>query len=366
MKKVILGIALLIGVIVLGGWGYLQHPKFGKLPEGERLAMIERSPHYVDGEFHNLIDTPMLTEDRSTLSILIENLRSSSEGLRPEEDIPSVKTDLHALGADEDIVIWLGHSSYYVQLGGLRILIDPVFSIDAAPIPFANRAFAGTNAYSAEDFPPIDYLLMTHDHWDHLDYPSIASLKSQVGEVFTGLGVGAYFERWGYDPERVHEGDWYDSFELADGLTLHLLPARHYSGRMLTRNQTLWVGFALESPERKLFFSGDSGYGPHFAEIGQRFEGFDLVALDHGQYDSRWAFIHMTPEEAARAAEELGAAALLPGHVGKFSLARHTWEEPFERIAVASEGRDYRLLTPRIGDPIRLAVDDQLFSSWWE
>lgn len=366
MKKVIMGISLLIGVVVLGGWAYLQHPKFGKLPSAERLATIERSPNHVDGEFQNLIDTPTLTEDRSTLSILIENWRSGSEGLRPDDDIPSVKTNLHDLDIGEDLVIWLGHSSYYIQLAGNRILIDPVFSVDAAPVPFANRAFSGTNPYTVDDMPPIDYLLMTHDHWDHLDYPTIKALEPQVGEVFTGLGVGAFFERWGYDPEQVHEADWNDTFALESGLTIHVLPARHYSGRMLTRNRTLWVGFAIESPERRLFFSGDSGYGPHFAEIGQRFDGFDLVSLDHGQYDPRWAYIHMTPEEAAEAAEELGAAMLLPAHVGKFSLAQHPWQEPFERITAASEARDYRLVTPIIGEPIWLDDSEQRFSAWWE
>jgi L-ascorbate metabolism protein UlaG (beta-lactamase superfamily) len=329
--------------------------------------MPGRSPNYVEGSFRNLVDTPMFTEDRNFLSVLFENLRTSSEGLRPDDEIPSIGTDLRSLDPDDDLVIWLGHSSYYVQLGGKRILIDPVFSVDAAPVPFANRAFAGTNPYSAEDMPSIDYLLITHDHWDHLDYPSIMALESKVGEVVTGLGGGIYFEQWGYDPERVHQRDWNDTLELDNNLTLHVLPARHYSGRMLERNQTLWVGFVLETPEQRLLFSGDSGYGPHFADIGQRFDGFDLVALDHGQYDPRWAYIHMTPEEAAGAAEELGAAALLPAHVGKFALARHAWEDPFERIAAASEGRDYQLVTPLIGEPLRLTGDAlQTFSRWWE
>ncbi|MEQ5856859.1 MBL fold metallo-hydrolase [Halomonas sp. YLB-10] len=366
-RKMVTVIGTLAGVLLLGGWAYLQHPKFGELPEGNALATIKRSPNYVDGAFRNLVDTPMFTQNRSFLSVLVENLRASNEGLTPEDAIPSVKTDLQALNVDQDLVIWLGHSSYYVQLGGKRILIDPVFSEDAAPVPFANRAFAGTNPYSAEDIPSIDYLLITHDHWDHLDYPSITALKSKVGNVVTGLGVGAYFEQWGYDPENVHQHDWNDTLELDDELTLHVLAARHYSGRMLQRNQTLWVGFALETPERRLLFSGDSGYGPHFAEIGQRFDGFDLVALDHGQYDSRWAYIHMTPEEAAQAAEELRAAALLPAHVGKFALARHTWQEPFERIAAASQGREYRLVTPLIGEPLQLAGDAlPVVSHWWE
>jgi L-ascorbate metabolism protein UlaG (beta-lactamase superfamily) len=185
--------------------------------------------------------------------------------------------------------------------------------------------------------------------------------------VVTALGVGAYFQEWGYDSERITEGDWFDSFELGGGITLHLIPARHYSGRMLTRRQTLWVGFVLETPERRLLFSGDSGYGLHFAEIGKRFDGFDLVALDSGQYDARWAYIHMTPEEAAVAAEELGAELLLPAHVGRFALAKHAWDEPFQRISAASKEKDYQLVTPMIGEPIRLSDSTaQRFSAWWE
>jgi L-ascorbate metabolism protein UlaG (beta-lactamase superfamily) len=145
-----------------------------------------------------------------------------------------------------------------------------------------------------------------------------------------------------------------------------VLPARHYSGRLLTRNKSLWAGYAITTAGRRIFVSGDSGYGPHFAEIGHRFGGFDLVVLDTGQYDEQWPYIHMTPEEAAHAAQDLQADALLPGHVGKFSLARHSWDAPFRRIAAASEGRSYRLLTPMIGSPILLDDRQQRFSRWWE
>ncbi|PCF97614.1 MBL fold metallo-hydrolase [Vreelandella nigrificans] len=362
----LIAICLLAVISVAGIWAFLKHPQFGIPIEGERLALIERSPNYQNGEFRNQVETPMLTEQRSTLSIIIEDFRAGNERLRPEEDIPSLKTDLHNLDTDEDIVIWLGHSSYFVQLAGLRILIDPVFSENAAPIPRANVAFEGTNPYTADDMPDIDYLLVTHDHYDHLDYRSLLELEPKTSAVITSLGLGGYFEHWGYEPERIQEADWYDSFELENGLNVHVLPARHYSRRLFSRNQTLWVSFALETPERQLYFSGDSGYGPHFAEIGERFGNFDLVSLDHGQYDDRWAYIHMTPEEAAQAADELGAEALLPAHVGKFSLAQHAWDEPFQRITTASEGRNYRLATPLIGEPIRLADQDQRFSAWWE
>lgn len=345
---------------------YLQHPKFGRMPEGERLVRIQHSPNYVDGEFRNTIDTPMLTEGQSFFKVLFDNITTKGERLRPVDEIPAIKTDLHGLNPDEDRLVWLGHSSFLLQLSGKRILIDPVFSEGAAPIAAFNRAYAGTNDYSADDMPMIDALLITHDHWDHLDYPSVLSLNAKVRRVIAPLGIGSYFEEWGYELGRLDEGDWFDHFDLGDGVSVYLIPARHYSGRMLTRRKTLWAGFVLETPQRRLLFSGDSGYGPHFAEIGRRFDGFDLVSLDSGQYDPRWAYIHMTPEQAVQAAEDLGAKALMPAHVGRFTLAKHPWDEPFERISEASAHRAYRLVTPMIGEPVDLASGlGNPFKPWW-
>jgi L-ascorbate metabolism protein UlaG (beta-lactamase superfamily) len=360
-------IAVLLATSLAGGaWIYAQHPKFGKLPDGARLDTIKLSPHYSGAGFQNLIPTPMLAEDRSFVSELIGYLLVKNDHLVPTSPIPSVKTDLQSLDRNMDVVVWLGHSSYFVQLGGKRILIDPVFSVSAAPVPHVNKAFDGTNPYTAEDVPEIDYLLITHDHWDHLDYSTVTALRARTKTVVSGLSVGAHIELWGYDKHQIHEADWFSVLESGDGFAIHVLPARHYSGRLLTRNKTLWAGYALTTARRRIFVSGDSGYGPHFADVGRRFGGFDLVVLDTGQYDERWPYIHMTPEEAARAAQDLQANALLPGHVGKFSLARHSWDDPFWRITAASEGRSYRLLTPMIGSPIVLDDQQQRFSRWWE
>jgi L-ascorbate metabolism protein UlaG (beta-lactamase superfamily) len=363
ITKSILIIALLTA---LGVAAYLQHPVFGKLPEDERLARMEDSPHYIDGEFHNLIDTPMLTTDQSQFSMMMENLFRSRGNPRPPAAIRAIKTDLKALDVAEDMVVWLGHSSYFVQIGGQRILIDPVFSTNASPVPLTNTAFDGTSVYTAEDMPDIDVLLITHDHYDHLDYPSIQALQSKVRQVIAGLGIGAHFERWGYDAQKVHEADWYDTFSQSPELQIVVAPARHYSGRTLTRNQSLWVGFALLSSQRRVFFSGDTGYGPHFAELGRRHGPFDWVAVDAGQYDSRWANIHMNPEQAAQAADDLQAHAFTPAHVGRFSISPHDWDEPFKRVTVASQGRDHALWTAEIGRPIYLDGRTQEFTEWWQ
>lgn len=366
MIRTIKILAAIVALCALGTVAYLQHPLFGALPEGERLARIAQSSHHADGTFRNQVDTPMLTTDESQVSIMLSNVFGEKGNPRPQGSIPAIKTDLKALDAAQDLVIWLGHSSYFVQLGGQRILIDPVFSTNASPVPLTNVAFDGTSLYAADDMPEIDFLLMTHDHYDHLDYPSIQALQPKVKQVVTGLGVGAHFEAWGYDPKTVHEADWYETVQAVPGLKIHVTPARHFSGRTFTRDKSLWVGFALVSDQRRIFFSGDSGYAPHFAEVGQRYGPFDWVALDAGQYDPRWANVHMNPEQAAQAAEDLQARALTPGHVGRFSISPHDWDDPFKRITIASQGRSYALWTPEIGRLIHLDGREQTFVPWWE
>ncbi|MFT0546391.1 MBL fold metallo-hydrolase [Allopusillimonas ginsengisoli] len=356
-------VIVVLGVVAIVA--YLQHPLFGHLPEGERLTRIAQSSNFANGIFHNQIDTPVQTTDQSELKMWMETIFGEKGNPRPKGTIPAIKTDLKALDAKQDQVIWLGHSSYFVQLGGRRILIDPVFSTNAAPIPLANVAFDGTSIYTADDMPTIDLLLITHDHYDHLDYPSILALQPKVKQVVVGLGVGAHFETWGYEMRTVHEADWYETIEPVPALQIHVTPARHFSGRSFTRNKTLWVGFALITPQRRIFFSGDSGYAPHFAEVGRRYGPFDWAALDAGQYDPRWANVHMNPEQAAQAAEDIRVRTLTPGHVGRFSISPHDWDDPFKRITAASRGRSYALWTPEIGRPIYLDGRAQTFSAWW-
>ena len=351
--------------LALGAGWFLRQPRFGHAPEGETERAIQASPNQVNGVFQNQVPTPLFADGQSMGSILLGNLSSKPQRLQPAQALPSVKLDLRALPRDLDVVVWLGHSSFYVQLAGQRILIDPVFSGYASPVSFANVAFAGSTPYTAADMPDIDVLLISHDHWDHLDHDSLVALAPRIGQVVTGLGVGSHLLYWGFDPARVLQGDWGDSFPIFDHLVVHVLPARHYSGRGLERNRTLWASFALVGPERRLYFSGDSGYGPHFQAIGERFGGFDFVALDCGQYDPRWPFIHMTPEEAAQAAADLKAKILLPAHVGRFAMARHAWDEPLKRIVDASQGRPYHLVTPTIGSAVQLAHAGTMPTPWW-
>ena len=244
--------------------------------------------------------------------------------------------------------------------------MDPVFNDHAAPLSWFNNNFPGTDLYRAADMPEMDFLLISHDHWDHLDHQTAVGLMPKVKAVVSPLGVGAHFTHWGYPREKVLEADWNTALHFENGFAIHIVPARHFSGRLLTRNKTQWAGFVLETPAHRIFLSGDTGYGPHIAEIAKAFGSFDLVALDGGQYDARWPQIHMTPEEAALAARELNAKKLLLAHVGRFCISAHPWDEPFIRAVEASRDMPFQLVTPKIGEPLWLDGTEQTFSHWWQ
>lgn len=372
IKKMLLVLVIVLVVFGLGLFIFLSQAKFGALPSGQRLARIEQSPNYRDGRFQNLIPTATQTEGVGFGEMMAEFLRKK-ERLNPAQALPSIKTDLAAFSTGRDssslvpeALVWFGHSSFLLRLGGKNILVDPVFSDHASPFFFTTKAFAGTSLYSADDLPDIDYLLISHDHWDHLDYPTVRALKGRIGQVVCGLGVGAHFERWGFPADKIIEGDWLERVELEPGLVLHFMPARHFSGRGLRWNRSLWTGFVLETPERRIFYSGDTGPGPHLADIGRRFDGFDLAIIEDGQYDPQWAYIHLSPEEVAQAARDLKARALWPVHNGRFSIANHSWDDPLIRLAKARQEGDWHLVTPIIGEVVDLNDLGRDFKKWWE
>ncbi|XBS71415.1 MBL fold metallo-hydrolase [Acerihabitans sp. KWT182] len=322
---------------------------FGRLSAGARLERILASPNYVGGEFCNQLHTTLFSDGANYFSSFWDFTFGPRERVIPDRVLPVIKTDLKKLDPHLDSVVWFGHSSYLLQLSGKRFLVDPVFSPYAAPVPFLNKAFAADGAFSADDMPDIDYLLISHDHWDHLDYPTIIDLLTKIKAVICPLGVGAHLEFWGMAPGIIHEFDWDEQYTPVADLTVHILPARHFSGRGPKRNQTLWASFMLETPRRRVYYSGDSGYGPHFSKIGRRFGPIDLAIMENGQYDKHWKFIHMMPEETVQATLDLGAKRLLPAHSGKFTLSHHAWDDPYNRIVVASRDKAFLLETPLHG-----------------
>ena len=368
-RTFILGGLGALGMMAGGGALFVNRPEFGRAPRGERLARMESSPHYMNGQFQNLVPVQVMNEDNgeSRLTATAKFLFGDKSQLSPKEAMLSDKTDLKTLDVSQDAVVWMGHSTFFLQLGGRRILIDPVFSPYASPVFFINKAFPGSNIYAAADMPEIDVLAISHDHWDHLDYPTVMALKDKVKNVVCPLGVGEYFEQWGFDLSIIHEEDWDTEIRLADDFSVHILPSQHFSGRFLRRNPTLWCGMAFVTPTRKVYYTGDGGYGEHFKAIGQKFGGFDLMLGENGQYNMAWHAIHMLPEETAQAAVDVGTKLLLPAHGGKFALSRHPWQEPYRRLTEASQDKDYKLLTPAIGELVHIdSKQRRPFDAWWE
>lgn len=344
----------------------LGQAQFGKLPSGERLKKIQKSPNYKNGAFQNLSHTPDFTEGATFFSVGKDFFFGKHPRRFPEMVIPSLKTDLNQLPRHENLLIWLGHSSYYMQVEGKRILVDPVLSGNASPFRFTTKAFKGSDVYKTVDFPEIDYLFITHDHYDHLDHKTLLKIRSKVKSVICSLGTGSHLEYWGFETSRLTEMDWHESFEPESGIVVHCVPARHFSGRGFKRNQTLWSSFVLKTPKQQLFIGGDSGYDSHFAEIGKRFGGFDLAILENGQYNKFWKHIHLMPDEIMQAASDLQAKQVLPVHSCKFALGTHPWDEPLEQISKNRHVKNIKVLTPMIGEKVELMNPNQVFSEWWK
>jgi L-ascorbate metabolism protein UlaG (beta-lactamase superfamily) len=349
LKRSFMVLLIILLLAAAGVFVFLQQPVFGSLPQGKRLARIQQSPNYRNGAFQNLNETPVQTENFSFAGTLWKFL-NPPKSVEPQAPLPSEKTNLHELPAEETSLVWFGHSSYLIKTQGLLILVDPVFSGYAGPVGFMTKSFAGTDVYFPGDFPPIDVMLLTHDHYDHLDHQTILALKDRTKKFVTSLGVGAHLECWGVPADKIVELDWWESYTHTDSVQLTAAPARHFSGRKFTRYQSLWSSFILKTTEHKLYLGGDSGYDRHFKEIGDTFGPFDLALLECGQYNTDWPLIHMMPEQTVQASIDLKANVLMPVHWGKFKLAFHHWTEPIERATAAAEKLKVPLTTPKIGE----------------
>jgi len=336
----------------------------GKLPSGKHLEKLKQSPNYKKNAFQNLSDTPMIPDDISYWKMMRELFKKNKDKLPPGL-LPSVKTDLNKLNSSKPVIVWFGHSSYFIRIENKNFLIDPVFSGNASPLSFMIKAFPGSNIYQPDDMPAIDYLILTHDHYDHLDFKTVRKLRNKVDKIYCSLGISSHLKHWGFDINKITEMDWWESKQLEENISLTAAPARHFSGRGIKRGQTLWSSFILKTKDHNLYLGGDSGYDSHFKEIGDKLGPFDLAILEAGQYNTMWPYIHMMPEETVRAAVDLNAKTLLPVHWGKFTLAMHAWNDPVKRVLDKARDLNVKVLTPKIGQP--LILEDSFQSeSWWE
>lgn len=344
-------------------------PAFGGNPTKEQKGYYKQLNNYVNGKFVNEIPTSL----KMSLSEQISMIKDSFAGVKgrnPDGVIPASKIDWNKIKSEKDSLTWLGHSTFLLSIDNKKILLDPILSPVASPV-----SFAGSKRYKySEDMlqiidkmPPIDAVFISHDHYDHLDYQSITRLKSKVKHFFVPLGVSAHLIPWGIPKEKITELNWWNETNY-QGLTVALTPSIHYSGRgPFNSNSTLWGGWVIIGKSSRLYYSGDGGYGDHFKQIGKEYGPFDITLIDGGQYDKRWSWVHMTPEEAVQANLDVNGKNMMLTHWGAFSLAFHGWKEPIERAIKAAKVKEVNLIAPEIGQTVQLDSELHIpISSWWD
>lgn len=340
-------------------------PRIGSDPAGDRLARIQASPNYREGRFRNVVETSMDIPPGKMFGVMWSFI-IGGEGREPKDTLPTENLDRAAWQAVPDTafaVAWFGHSSLLIKMGGTTFLVDPVFGERASTFSFAGpKRFRYRQHMRVDLLPQVDVVLLSHDHYDHLDHATLLQLKDK--RFIAPLGVGAHLEAWGVPADAITEKDWWEEVQVGP-VKLTMAPSRHFSGRGLNnRASTLWGSWVLECGNKKVYFGADSGYSPTFKALGDKYGPFDLALLECGAYNELWRGIHMMPEETAQAAVDLQARVLMPVHWGKFSLAMHSWKEPVERLTVKAQELGMPLLTPRIGAVV-IDADRSRSETWW-
>ncbi|MDV7186601.1 MBL fold metallo-hydrolase [Lutibacter sp. TH_r2] len=366
LKKMLIGILGIILLIVIAGTIFINtSPQFGGKPSEESLVRIENSANYNgDGTFKNLELT--LASTGMKLSTIPKFFTNGNNKV-PENKLPQKQLSKSYFDnePDQPRITWFGHSTLFVEMEGKNIFIDPMLGEVPAPHPLlGNPRFNKELPISIENLPEIDLVLISHDHYDHLDYGSIQQLKNKVKQFYVPLGIKAHLTEWGVLEEKIKEFDWWETSTF-EGINLVATPARHFSGRGLKRNNTLWCSWVIKSENNSIFFSGDSGYGKHFKEIGEKYGPFDFAMMECGQYNEQWAHIHMTPEETIQASVDVQAKTMMPIHWGAFKLALHTWNDPVERASKKAKELNVHISTPKIGEAIVLNEEKIPSENWW-
>ncbi|PIB37485.1 hypothetical protein BFP72_08840 [Reichenbachiella sp. 5M10] len=365
---VLISIGLFIALVVVGGGLFIRFsPEFGGKQSPADLEAYDRLDHHENGGFVNLIPTEMDMSVANIMSILKDQFFGKAERAPHTKIIPEHLDSLEVVRNQKTRVTWFGHSAILLEMDGAKILIDPMLGDVPAPHPMLGKSrFTEGLPLAIEKIPHLDAVIISHDHYDHLDYGSIQKLKEKVGRFYVPLGVDAHFERWGVNPDRIEVLNWWDETSLGS-IGLVLTPSRHFSGRGLgDRNATLWGSWVFRGKHETMYFSGDSGYGPHFKAIGEKYGPFDFAMMECGQYDPRWSAIHMSPEETAQAGVDVQAKVIMPIHWGAFVLAFHDWRDPVWRVSQRAKELSLSLITPQIGQPITMDSLDVLYPKWWE
>ncbi|NAT78548.1 hydrolase [Dickeya dadantii] len=325
-------------------------------------------PHYnpQTGRFFNLRPSAAPRMNLWQSLSLLWRLGFQRKGRVPDKRLPVISPDLNAfLAVDERLkFIWFGHSTLLLNLDDTRILIDPVFSASVSPFSFMFRRFQPP-VLAREALPDIDIILLSHDHYDHLDEQTIRAFRDTPTRFIAPLKVGEHLKKWGIEAERIQELEWYQSHTL-NGITFTATPSHHFSGRSLSgRNTTLWASWVIQGQRERIFFSGDSGYGEHFRDIGERFGPFSLAFMENGQYNERWPDSHMHPEQTVQAVQDVRASLFMPIHWGMFALAFHDWADPVRNSSQLARERQLPMIMPMLGEVVTLGMPTAT-PAWWE
>jgi L-ascorbate metabolism protein UlaG (beta-lactamase superfamily) len=359
--------AAIVAVLVAAGWAVLSQPQFGAPMAGARLARAQANAQYRDGRFVNL--EPEAPSTTSLVEYAARQL-SGDEVREPPAPVPVLAVDKTALAATPASsglrAFWIGHASTYVEIDGLRFLLDPVFAERVSPLPVGPRRFHAPPIALA-DLPRIDAVLISHDHYDHLDMDTVRHLAQRGSRFFVPLGIGAHLEAWGVPPAQIEELEWWQE-RTAGSVRIVCTPTRHYSGRGIgNRSATLWSSWSVIGPQHRFYYSGDTGYGKLFRDIGARLGPFDMAFVKIGAYGpgAAWTDIHMTPEQAVQVQRDVRARRMFPVHWSTFNLAYHDWDEPIRRTVAAATAAGVELVTPRLGEWVD-ADRDFRSTRWWE
>lgn len=343
----------------------MSSKQFGGKVKAEHIARYKKSPNWKNGQFQNLEETKLSISLYKIPGLICKQLKGRKDR-EPNQPLPIIPFDKEAFLAPSDQMkfIWFGHSAILLRLNDQTILIDPMLGPNTSPIaPFGTYRYSKNTLDLIEQFPDIDLMMVSHDHYDHLDYDSQMKLKVKTKKYFVGLGVKRHLVKWGVDSELITEFDWWDvqSFE---SVSITYTPTRHFSGRGLTdRAKSLWGGWAFKTAKENIWFSGDSGYGNHFKEIGKRLGPFDFAFMECGQYNEEWHQIHMFPEESVQAALDTGVQKAMPVHWAGFTLAPHTWTDPAERFCAEAEVNNQHYILPKLGQLITTTSEQT--EKWW-
>ncbi len=371
IQKMLITLLSFIIILVVAYFLFVAYyPTFGGDVTKERQKLYTTSKQFKNGTFLNEDkNVPKKLNFGDILKISQKFFFTTVENDTPKTNIRVQKTDSASLAGYQGATrfIWFGHSAFLMQSESKNILLDPMFGEVAAPHPLlGSKRFNSEIPITIEKMPAIDAVIISHDHYDHLDYESIKKLKRKTKHFFVPLGVGVHLETWGVEKNKITEMDWWEETQYED-FTFICTPSQHFSGRkMNNRQSTLWSSWVIKTPNDNIYFSGDSGYGKHFTEIGKKYGPFDFAMLECGQYNKMWSDIHMMPEETAQAGLDLKAQKIMPIHWGAFKLAMHSWTDPIERVSKKAKELNIKLIAPRIGNPI-LAKEDTFYTEkWWD